>query len=269
MARSQLTDIDFGNVATGIGVKDPVNPQDIANKRYVDGALEGLAWKDDVAVRAQANVNLAAPGASIDGVAMAGSVNKRVLLPLQTAPAENGIWIWSGAASPLVRADDADTAASLTNATVGVGQGTNAGVTYRQSAIITTLGTDAVTFGLFAAGSPAASETTSGIAEIATQAEMDAGTDDTRIVTALKMKTASFRVKSRRFNVGDGTSTQIDLAHNIGTRDVIGVVMRNAGNFDDVGCDQERPDVNTLRLKFAVAPAAAALRVVILGSLTE
>lgn len=269
MTRSQQSDLDFGNITTGINVKDPVNAGDIANKRYVDNALEGLAWKDNAAVRTQSNVNLAAPGASVDGVAMAGSVNKRVVVSAQTVPAENGIYVWSGAASPMVRSDDADTAQSLASAVVSIEQGTNAGQTYRQTNLISTLGTDAVSWAQFVAGAAAASETASGTAELATQGEADTATDDLRIMTPLKVKQASYRVRRREFIFGDGTATQIDLAHNIGSRGVVASVMRNSGNYDDIGCDQSRPDVNTLRLNFAVAPAANSLRAVVIGSQTE
>ena len=64
--------------------------------------LEGNAWKDDVRVAAPANVNLAAPGASIDGVAM--NVGERFLAPNQTDPTQGGWYVWNGAAVAATRA---------------------------------------------------------------------------------------------------------------------------------------------------------------------
>ena len=50
---------------------------------------------------ATANVSLSAPGATIDGYSLQS--NDEVLLTAQSTPAQNGIWIWSGASSALVR----------------------------------------------------------------------------------------------------------------------------------------------------------------------
>ena len=59
-------------------------------------AIEGLAWKDAVRVASTVNLTLAAPGASIDAVALAAS--DRVLVKNQSTQTENGIYIWNGAA---------------------------------------------------------------------------------------------------------------------------------------------------------------------------
>jgi hypothetical protein len=63
-----------------------------------------------------ANTSVAAPGATLDGVAMAAG--DRVVLLVQTAPAENGIWIWNGAATPMTRPTDY-ASGSTTMATFG------------------------------------------------------------------------------------------------------------------------------------------------------
>jgi hypothetical protein len=42
-------------------------------------------------------------------------------------------------------------------------------------------------------------------------------------------------------------------------------VYQNGGNYDDVICVVERPSVNTVLLRFGVAPAANSIRVVVIG----
>jgi hypothetical protein len=64
-------------------------------------------------------------------------------------------------------------------------------------------------------------------------------------------------------NLGDGSATQFDLTHNFGSRDVHVTIYRNAAPWDDVLCDIERPDTNTVRLRFATAPGVNAFRATI------
>lgn len=95
---------------------DPSSAQDAATKNYVDTAVgavvQGVDPKDSVRVASTGNVDISAPGAAIDGVTMA--TNDRVLLKNQTDPAENGIYLWNGAATPMTRTADANTSAEVT-----------------------------------------------------------------------------------------------------------------------------------------------------------
>lgn len=73
----------------------------------IDNSLVNFAAFDKVfAVRAASstNLDLSAPGASIGAVTMASG--ERFLAYGQTAPAENGIYVFNGAASPATRAPD-------------------------------------------------------------------------------------------------------------------------------------------------------------------
>lgn len=106
-----------------IAVADPTAATDGANKQYVDAVAAGRDWKESVRVKSTANITISSPGATINGVTMAA--NDRVLLNNQTTGSENGIWVWNGAAVPMTRATDADTAAKLNaGATVSVMEGT-------------------------------------------------------------------------------------------------------------------------------------------------
>jgi hypothetical protein len=265
MSKPFLVDIDFASVARPINLPNPVASGDAANKAYVDAAIEGLNWKDSVRVASTANVNLAAPGTTIDGIAMA--VNDRFLAKDQTTVTANGIYIYNGAATPATRAPDANTWNELEGAVIVVEEGTaNAGASYRQTQVNGVLDTNNIVFTAFLTGAAAASETLSGVAELATQAETDAGTDDLRIVTPLKLKTSKLFNKSFAATMGDGSATAFNLDHNLGTRDVVVEVFKNSGNYDSVIADVTRPTVNRVTITFATAPAASAYRAVIQGT---
>lgn len=263
MPKSVLTDLDFVNAARARNLPAPLLDGDAANKAYVDSAVEGLAWKDSVRVATQANINLAAPGATIDGITMA--VNDRVLVRSQTTTTENGIYIWNGAAVAMTRALDANTFNELEQAVVTVEEGTSAGATFRQTAVNGTIGSTAVSFSAFGTAAPAANEATSGIIEIATQAETDTGTDDTRAITPLKL--ATFSGRARRFSqtFGDGSATSYVLTHNLNTQDVQVFVRRASAPFDEVLADIELTSVNSVTIRTNAAPALNSLRATILG----
>lgn len=257
------SDFDFQSAAKPINLPAPTAAGDAASKAYVDSAVENLNWKDAARVGSVANINLASPGANVDGVAMVAG--DRFLAKDQTAPAENGIYVWNGAATPATRSADMNSAAEVEMAIVVVEEGTNAGAKFRQTAINVTLGTTALSWTPDGSSAPAASETTAGVAEIATQGEADAGTDDARFITPLKLATHSGRKRKHTATVGDGSATQIDVTHNFNTKDVIVELFRNSGNFDTVIADVSRPTVNSVRLNFAVAPTAAQFSIVIIA----
>jgi hypothetical protein len=167
-------------------------------------ASNGMKWR---AAKVASTANLALSGVqTIDGIAC--SANDRVLAKNQTAPAENGLYVM--AAGAWARATEADTFDELVSMAVAVEQGTaNADKAFICTADSGgTLGVTAITWAPFGLGDlkasnnlsdvsdpataftnikQAASETVAGVAEIATQAEANAGTDDSRIITALKM----------------------------------------------------------------------------------
>ncbi len=261
MGTAVTNDLNFvgGAKVTGLPAA-AANGQPVVYEQ-MNAAIEGLAWKDSVRVATQANLNLASPGATIDGITMVSG--DRILVKSQTSQPENGIYIWNGAAVAATRALDANSSAELEQATVTVEEGTSAATTWRQTQVNFTLDSGNVVWTGFGTSAPAASETVSGIAELATQAETDAGTDDLRMVTPLKLKTWSLRVKGLAQNIGDNSSTQIDVTHNFNTRDVRIEVVRNASPWDTIICDIERPDANTARFRFASAPTANQFRVLI------
>jgi hypothetical protein len=263
MAKKIFTDFDFQSVSKVTNLPSPSSAGDAAPKSYVDSLVEGLAWKDSCRVSTQANLDLSNPGATIDGITMASQ--DRVLVRAQSTASENGIYVWNGSAVALTRSLDASTFAELEQAVTTVEEGASAATTWRQDQINGTIGSSSISWVAFGTSAPSASESTAGIAELATQAETDTGTDDARIVTPLKLANWSGRLRKVSSNVGDGSATSYTVTHNLNTRDVLVRVFPNSGQYDDVEVDVQRTGVNTVAVVFATAPASNAYRVVVLG----
>lgn len=115
----------------------------------------------------------------------------------------------------------------------------------------------------------AASETSSGIIEIATQTEVNTGTDAVRAVTpaTLTEKLTAFgsgTTKKYSQNIGDAAATAITVTHNLGSVDVTMIIKETATN-EIVECQITTPTINTAIFTFNVAPSLNQYRVVIIG----
>jgi hypothetical protein len=262
MAKPVLSSLDMGNAARILNLPDGASAQEPATVAQLNAAVEGLAWKDSCRVATQGNLNLAAPGATVDGISM--SAGDRMLVRSQSAAAENGIYIWNGSAVAATRALDANSAAELEQAVTTVEEGTSAGASFRQTAVNFTLGSGSVAWATFGTSAAAATETTAGIAEVATQAETDAGTDDARMVTPLKLATWAARPKRFSQSIGDGSATQYDVTHGLGSVDCHVEVVRVSDGVS-VWCDVTRTSTTVVRLNFLVAPTSNQYRVTVVA----
>lgn len=263
MAREQGSDLNFLGASRILNLPNAVGDQEPATFAQVKAAIEGLAPKDDVRVSTQANINLAAPGATIDGITMASG--DRFLVRVQDTPAQNGIYIWNGASSAATRSLDANTFDELEGATTVVTEGSSAGVSYRQTAVNGTLGTTAVAWTVFGGNVGPASEGSAGAIAIATQSETNTGTVDNKAITPLKLANWTGRKLLATGTLGDGSATTFTLTHGFGTRNVQVEVFKNSGSFDTVFGDVTRPSVSAVGFAYTPAPAAGALAYVILG----
>lgn len=257
------TKYDFGNarrltnLAPGAATGEPVVFEQL------NAAIEGIAWKDNVRVAAQVNTTVASPGATINAITMVAG--DRALLPNQTSAPENGVYVWNGAAVPMTRAADASTFDELESAVVTVDEGTSAGASFRQTQVNGVIGTNNNVWISFGTSAGAASETASGIAEIATQVETDTGTDDLRIVTPLKLATYSGRAKRFSATFGDGSATSYVITHNLNTLDVQVYVYENGGSKRQVLVEIQHTSVNSVTIVADVAPATNAYRAVVIA----
>ena len=246
-----LSNQDFNGTSKIVNLLDPTDAQDAATKNYVDGLVEGLNWKESVLVSTQGNINTASPGATIDGITM--SQGDRVLVRLQTAPLQNGIYIYDSAVTAMVRSPDASTFEELEQAVITVEEGTSAGITFRQTEINGTINSDDVVWANFGTVSPTATESTLGLIELANQGEVDAGTAGALAVTPATL--AAWAGSPKRFSqvIGDGASTQYTVTHNFATFDVHVTVYQNTGNRADVLVCVTRPTNNSVQVEFTNA----------------
>jgi hypothetical protein len=260
----QLSNLDFNSQAKIVNLPNPTNAQDAATKSYVDSAVEGISWKDAVRAASTANINFASLPSTIDGITMVNG--DRFLAKDQSTGSQNGIYIWSSIGGAATRSADASTGAELEQAVVVVEEGgSNGGTSWRQTAVNFTIDSGSNAWTAFISGGAAASESTAGIAEIATQSEVNTGSDDTRFITPLKLANYSAKKLKAVGTIGDGSNTQIDVTHNLGSRDLIVQLRTTASPYDLVMCDIEALDNNTTRFKFAAAPTSAQYSYVILG----
>jgi hypothetical protein len=65
-----------------------------------------------------------------------------------------------------------------------------------------------------------------------------------------------FFVRWTRARIEFYAATQYDFTHNFGTRAVQVEIFRNSSPWDTILCDVSRPDTNTVRVNFAVAPTS-------------
>lgn len=262
MPRKFFTDLDLQSVSKVINLPTPSSSGDAVPKSYVDSLVEGLAWKDSCRVATQSNINLSSPGATIDGVTMVSQ--DRVLVRSQSTASENGIYVWNGASSAMTRALDASTFAELEQAVTTVEEGSSAGTSYRQDQVNGTLGSSSVNWTAFGTIAPPASTSTAGIARLATQSEVNSGTDANTIVTPATLASWSGRIKKYATSIGDGTSTSYTVTHNLASLDVNVTIFANATG-DEVIADVIHATTNTLTIVFGAAPASNAYRVVVIG----
>lgn len=101
--------------------------------------------------------------------------------------------------------------------------------------------------------------------DYATQAEAEAGTDNIKVMTALRVKESVLKnapVKKFTTMIGDGAATQIIVTHNLNTRDIL---INLYEGKDLVIADVQITTVNSITIVFAEAPSAGAIKVVIAG----
>ena len=132
----------------------------------------------------------------------------------------------------------------------------------------------------FVAESGSTARTSLGLGSIATQASSSVsitggtitGITDLAVAdggtgasTAAGAKTNLGFLTRYTVDVGDGAATSIAVAHNLGTRDVSVKLYRNASPYDEVYTDVQHTSTSAVTLVFAVAPAAAEFRCVVIG----
>lgn len=171
----------------------------------LDAILATKAAQFQVRVASTAAINLAAPGANIDGVAMVAG--DRFLEKDNATAANRGIYVWNGAAVAATRATDADSGTELkSGSTIAVSEGTaNADTIYMlttDGAI--TIGVTGLAFALIAGGT--------GFAKLGSTQSWTKGQAGS--VTALPATTGTVTLDLNASNNWEGTLTgNITLAN--------------------------------------------------------
>lgn len=117
--------LDLGN-QKAVNMQTPSNPNDGANKSYVDAQISALNSifkpKPNARVRATGNVTISNPGTAVfDTITLATS--EYIMLGLQSAPAENGLYMFNGSSSAMTRITQMDAWVEVPGATVVVEEG--------------------------------------------------------------------------------------------------------------------------------------------------
>lgn len=262
------SNIVLTGTATVKNVPNPTAGTDAVSADWVRGLFSAFSPKDNCTVAAPGNINIAAPGAAIDGVTMSLAF-PRVLLPNQTNPAETGIYDWNGAGVPMTRSSDSNTFDGLKNAITTIDSGTNAGVRYRQTVMSGTLGTTALVWVAETGSTPSASTTVSGSSRHATQLEANAATALTPnvVLTPDTAKAASWRVKAFNTTIGDGSTLVFNVTHGLNDSYPSVTLRRTTGTKAQIYTDTFSPDANTTQITFisGAAPSAGGVAVTIIG----
>jgi hypothetical protein len=107
-----------------------------------------------------------------------------------------------------------------------------------------------------------ATESIKGVIQLATQAQANAGVDDTTAITPLKLHTWFAQSNIRSYSALIGGATSIGVTHGLGTKDVVVQFYENATD-EAIWTDWTTGTTSAITAIFAVAPAAASIRVVV------
>lgn len=275
--RMFLTGVDFTN-NKGVNLASPTAATDAANKAYVDALASGLEWKQEVRVATTTAGTLAtsfANGSTIDAVALV--TGDRILIKNQASQIENGLYTVNVSGAP-TRSLDANTTASLNNATTIVTLGTvNGNTSWTQTTPNPVIGTSNVVFVGYAAGTVYTAgnglqlvsgafsvllDTNPGLSVSGTGLKAAAGTGIT-VTSTINVDTS---VVARKFatSIGNASLLTFAVSHGLATLDVTVQVYDN-GTLAQVECDVVHTSTSVVTLNFTVAPTTNQYRVLVVG----
>lgn len=257
--------LDMQSVGKVVNHPDPSSAQDVATKAYVDAVAVGLVVKPSAVVVATTNLTLSGTQ-TIDGVAVAA--NQRVLAVGQSTASQNGPWIVG--AGGWARPTDFASGSSqngdfvfIESGTVGTGAGyTLTGATAASPVVVDTT---AQTWTQFSgAGEISVTSPIAKSGNTLSLGTVPINLGGTNATTAAAARTNLAVPGKFAANIGDGSTTAINVAHNLNTTDVVVqvyLISSKALTFTDIAY----VDANNVTVTFATAPASNAYRVVVIG----
>lgn len=270
-----------GQRLTNVG--SPTAATDAATRQYVDDARAGVQVKDPVRVAVLVNVNLASPGANLDGLAMVAG--QRFLALAQTTNTQNGIYVWNGAASPATRSLDTDGTGEVLDGTLtAVSEGTDAGSQYIQTATpVGAPGAWAQSWVKFSTGGTVYSAgnglnlASNTFTAVAADASISVGVGGitvglvpiakggTNAITAAAARTNLAATGKFAADIGALTAgVFLGVTHSLNTLDVVTSVRENATG-EMVNIDVKVLDANTVQVRSDIAVSANILRIVVVA----
>jgi hypothetical protein len=286
---------------TGLG--DPTNDTDAANKRYVDAAVVGIDWKASVKAATTADIALSGTQ-TIDDVALGAGdrvLVKNQNNPAENGIYVTASGSWSRASDADTAAEvTSGFAVFVEQGTVNSDSGwvltTDGAVVLGTTELVFTqftgLGQVTAGTGLTKTGNTIdvggtadrisvtstavdIANTYVGQTSITTLGTITTGVWNGTDVAVADGGTGASTKSGARTNLSDtsnplpqkyatnvGGSTTATVTHNLNTSDVVVSTYQDSGLVE---CDVTITDANTVTLGFAVAPAAASIRVVVVG----
>lgn len=243
---------------------DPVDPQDAANKRYVDSAVAGLDWKSAVNVLSTSNISdLTDVTLTIDGHSIGTSqIGYRVLLTGQSTNSQNGIYeVIAGTTGTITlqRASDADAYTELLGASVFVMEGTNyANTSWVQSNHYLTDFANQQWVQFSGAGTYIAG---AGLTQDGLTFNVGQGTGIVVNSNDIAIDTTSVARKYTTL-IGDGVNTSYTVTHNLGNQWATVQVYEGTSQVEaDVTLDSS----NAVTVSFAAVATSNQFRVVVVA----
>jgi hypothetical protein len=282
---------------------DPSDPQDVATKAYVDATASGLDVKQSVRVATTASITLSNTQ-TIDGVALSAG-DRVLVKDQTSGGDNGIYVVASGAWSRSSDADsNSEVTPNLFVFVEEGGTYADSGWTLTNNGAIT-VGTTALTFTQFSgagqitagdgltksgntlnvggtadritvnadtvdiAGTYAGQNTIATVGTIATgtwsATEIAVNKGGTGATDAATARTNLGAVGKYSSDIGNNSSTDITVTHNLSTRDVTVQVYETASPYAQVLPDVEATTTNTVTIKFATAPTTNQYRVVVTG----
>lgn len=263
MAYKVLGGVDNGGQRL-INVANPTQATDAVNLQTLQDQINARSPKDDVVVRVNTNVNLASPGATLDGITM--SAGMRFIASGQTTGSQNGIYVWNGAAVAATRAPDADTIQKLSGAVVAVQRGTDEDKLFLVTNDDTdTLGTTTINFVQTGTGTTYTADANGGLQLTGTVFALKPDTSGNG--SGLLITASGVKVDETAFGRGFAancvaTTNPQTVTHNLNTLDVIVEVVEVATGAT-VQADVTRTGVNAVSVNFGGAPTAGQYRTLV------